>query len=341
MNRTTGGKPFPNPGKHRRIQTRMSQAARLTGCLLPWLVLAASAQAQDGRREAFRFLEMASGGRLAALGGNHAALLSPDAGSVLSNPAFLIASESEEIGIQTSRLPAGITRAGADWVNPFRPAAGREGRRPHTYLGVRSVLYGAMDRLDETGEADGTFRSFDSQWSVGAAVPLGGGWAVGAGGSLVVSSYGEWTSSAYSLSAGTSWTAPGGDLSGGLVIRNLGGNLSSWTDVREPLPFRVALGIAHKPAYFPARLHLTAAENADGRLDPDILAGAEFLFSEQFQFRLGFHSGVHNDLKTASRLDMSGVQAGIGLRIRDIRIDLSRTSWGRLGGILHIGVQGL
>lgn len=354
MNRKTGGSPFPNCVNSRPDRRRSLRPARRAGVegwlgglrLAVWAFLIVGpvwvpSQAQESRRESFRFLDMAASGRLAALGGNHAAMLTPDPGSALSNPAFLATTDGVGVGIQTGRLPAGITQAGAEWINPVGRRPGAEDRELRTLVAVRSVLYGEMDRLDAQGATEGTFRSFDSQWTAAAAMPLGGGWAAGASASVILSSYGGWNSSAYALTGGVSWTDADGTLTAGLAVRNLGGQFSAWDDVREALPLRIALGLAHKPQYFPARLHITAVENGWGRIDPDLLGGAEFLFSDSFHVRLGFHSGLHNELKTASRLDLAGVQGGIGLRIRDLRIDLSRTSWGRLGGILQVGVQGL
>jgi hypothetical protein len=296
---------------------------------LAWMAPTASAQNRE-TREVFRFMEMHSGTRLGALGGNHVAMIDPDAGSVWANPALL--SPGRSAGLSTSRLPGRVTASGVYLRDPLTlPVA--------TLAGVRSVMYGEMERLDEDGESLGTFRSFDMEWTAAAAAPLTARWTAGVKVSALLSSYGGYRSSAMAVSAGLHWLSASGTTGAGLVLRNAGTQLSSFRGVDEPLPLRAAIGVTHKPAYFPARLMATVTDDLSGRLRPDWMAGSEFLFSDAFRFRLGYNHALNSSLRSADRLDLSGVHFGIGLRFSGYNLDISRVSWGQLGGVLQLGLE--
>lgn len=330
----------------------------LCGVFLCW---SGQSLAQDGRKVGFRFLESVSDARLSALGGHHAALLDVHSGAYRSNPAFLadfLLSEAENpkiagnpasknpsftirpespwaAGLTSGRLPAGITLAGVHYQKAFSIQ-----QQPVMFLtGIHSLLYGKMDLRTETGETLGEFRSHDLEWSVAGATRLTRQISAGATFSLLASQYDQYRSSALSFRAGLYWISAQEQTALGLVIRNAGVQLTEYLSLREDLPVRISVGITHKPAYFPARLMATVVDDLYGDFRPDWLAGVEFLLGDPVRFRLGYNHRTHSDLKSASRIDLAGVQTGIGIAVKEWNIDLSRSSWGRLGGVFQIGVS--
>lgn len=329
------------------------------------LLLASDGLAQEGRKEGFRFLETVSDVRLSALGGHHAALLDIHGGAYRSNPAFLadlltLPSENSEnssgiakngskdqnvfkmspdsplsAGLTSGRLPAGITLAGVHVQKAFTIQ-----HQPVMLLtGVHSLLYGKMDLRSENGEILGEFRSHDLEWSVGGATRLSDRLSAGITLSVLGSQYDQYRSSALAIRAGLYWASANRQTALGLVMRNAGVQLSEYLSVSEDLPLRVSVGITHKPTYFPARLMATLVEDLHDEFRPDWLTGAEFLLGDAVRFRLGYNHRTHADLKSTSRIDLSGVQTGIGVSIKEWTLDLSRSSWGRLGGIFQIGIS--
>lgn len=321
--------------------------------------------AQDGRKEAFRFVETPSDARLSALGGHHAAILQIHSGAYRSNPAFIAdglkwkdsgenpgvratgESKSTSIkpsswlksdwsaGLSTGTLPAGITLAGIHAQKSIEI----QGQSVMLLSGIHGLLYGEMDRRAESGEIMGSFRSHDLEWSLAGATRLTERISFGLTASLLASQYDEYRSSALSLKAGLYWKSAQDQTAVGVVLRNAGWQMARYLSVKESLPVRFSVGITHKPTYFPARLMATWVDDLHANFKPDWLIGTEFLLGDPVRFRLGYNHRTHTDLKSASRIDLSGVQAGLGITVKEWTIDLSRSSWGRLGGVFQIGIS--
>ncbi len=322
-NRNILAKPFMRTGR----------AILIAGGVL--LLLIEQGSAQNSRKEAFRFLETVSDARLSALGGHHVALLDVYSGSYRSNPAFLASYSPGSAGLSSGRLPAGITLAGVHYQKAFSI----QGQGVNLLTGVHSLLYGKMDLRSETGETLGEFRSHDLEWSIAGATRLTDRLSVGTTVSLLGSQYDQYRSSALSIRAGLYWLSETEQTALGAVIRNAGFQMSEYLSVKEQLPLRISVGITHKPAYFPARLMVTVVDDGYGDFRPDWLSGIEFLLGDPVRFRLGYNYRTHSDLKSDSRIDLSGVQTGLGIQVKEWTIDLSRSSWGRLGGIFQIGIS--
>lgn len=285
-------------------------------------------------REGFHFLNLTSGGRMSGLGGYHAAFLQAGLPESVSNPAFIAFQDSLSVHLSVSRHPGGLTSAHSAASGTLR--SGHIG-----YLSVRSLGYGELEKRDERGTSLGEFRAMDAQLTAGTGVHLSTQWSAGGTVSLIHSGYGEYRSSAIAVSGGLLWMDRPGRTAAGLTIRNVGSALQGFTpsSAREDLPLRWALGLTHKPEYVGVRLHLTLEGDQHTPLRPDVLAGTEFLFSDSFRLRIGYHSGIHRTLKLDSRLDVSGLHFGFGLRTETFRLDLARMSWGQLGGITQLAVS--
>lgn len=299
-------------------------------------------QAQDGRKEAFRFVEVPSDARLSALGGHHVAILQIHSGAYRSNPAFITESLNPnetgnkwKAGLSTGTLPAGIVLTGAYFQKPFVI----QGQPVMLLTGIHGLLYGEMDRRTESGETIGAFRSHDLEWSVAGATRLSDNVSIGLSASLFASQYDEYRSSAFAFKGGLYWKSTQEQTAIGVVIRNAGWQMARYLSEKESLPVRFSIGITHKPTYFPARLMATLIDDLHAEFSPDWLAGIEFLLGDAVRFRLGYNHRTHTDLKSASRIDLSGVQTGLGISVKEWTIDLSRSSWGRLGGVFQIGIS--
>lgn len=290
----------------------------------------ASGQVTDG----FHFLNLSPGGRISGLGGYHSAFLQGGIAEAASNPAYLAFTDSLALHFSVSRHPGGLTATHNSVAG--RLPSGRVG-----YLALRSLGYGELERRDESGVLLGGTRALDAEVVAGTGFRLSDRWSAGVTASLIHANYAGYHSSAIAAHGGLLWRDAPGRTAIGLTVRNLGSALYGFTpeSKTEELPFRWAVGITHKPEYVGVRLMLTleGARPKDGL--GDILAGTEFLLSDNARVRIGYHSGIHRTLKLNSRLDFSGVHFGFGLRTGTFRLDLARTSWGQLGGITQLAIS--
>jgi hypothetical protein len=313
---------------------------------LLFLLIAPSAYAQTSGNTVFRFLDVPTNARMAALSGNHVALKDADLSLFQANPAYLNASSSRRFSISYINFLADANYAFANTAYHL-DGIGTIG------LGIRYAGYGEFDRLDENNVQSGTFRPGDFAFTGAISRAVFPNIQAGASVDWIYSRIDEFTSSALTLNTGLLYRNPDNDLTLGFTIRNLGTQLSTFNGEYEPLPLDISLGMSHKPANFPVRMNvllrqLNKWEQPIGSDEGDpgfgtnffrhLVLGGEIDFSENLAFRMGYNQLQHEELSTRSNFDFAGVGLGLGIKFNKFMIDFSRSSFSELGGIFQISV---
>lgn len=304
--------------------------------LLALAAVAPPARSQATGAGAFSLAATDATPRGAALAGAVSAGGRPDAGAWLYNPALLSPDLSGRFTAQVSNLPSSVAGGGFGYARSFAGLG-------EAAVVVRFLGWGEMDRTSTDGAPAGTFTARELALTVTAARRLRPNLRAGASLHALRSTIDAYGASAASLDAGLAWSAVERGLSAGVSVHHAGLVLSSLGATRDELPFDVRLGVAKRLRHMPLLLSATAygffsdAPLPDGGPAGDafshLLLGAEFQFSDAFQVRLGYDHRLHEALKIKSRLDFAGVGVGIGMRVRGIRVDWSRSSWSSLGSV--------
>lgn len=316
-------------------------ASRIPFFLVPLLFLvSASASAQ-----VYSFLNLPASPRSAALGGAPVSVPDATISMVNSNPAYLNQTHhrqvSTNIGRQVGDVSLGFVSLAYD-----APNIGTFG------TSIRYASYGSLTNRDAGGLAYGTFHAYDLATSLLFSTDVGPSLRYGLSLDFIQSDYHHTSSTAWAVSAGLLYSLPDANGTLGFSILNAGRQLTSFNGVDEDLPLDVRLGYSRKLLYLPLRLNFTAHHLHDWEIATaqdiekptfaqhalrHLEIGGEFLFSDSFHFRIGYNHLRHEQLKTTNRIDLSGVGIGVGLRLKGIRIDMSRTSQSVVGPLLHIG----
>lgn len=305
-----------------------------------------STSAQNGISSAYRFLNIPVSAKAASLGGAPVSLRLADPSHMHINPAFLSEASSGEVAVSFARMLSDVDYAFASTAYHIENI-GTFG------VGIRFINYGEFDHIDANGNDLGTFRAIDSAiklaYSRSYAEILRYGVAV----DYIYSSYESYTSTGVAFSGGLHLSLPD-DMTVGLSFFNLGTQLSTYDGVREDLPFDLRLGVSRKLLYLPLRLHFTAHSlhkwNMDSLNDTEdpgfvqhlmrhLTIGGEFLFSENFNLRIGYDHFLNNDLKADRRLDLVGFGFGVGINVRGVGVDIARRSYSEMGHLLQIGIR--
>ncbi len=307
----------------------------------------ASVTAQYSDHTVFRFLNVPVSARAAALGGNNPALFKADPVHFQLNPAYLGSPVERSVAV-------GYTNHLYDINTGFANTAFRIGEVGNLGVGLRYTGYGEFGRMDETGAEDGTFRAYDMALSTGLGRMVGTAFSYGVSMDLILSSYGEFRSSGVGFNGGFRYEEPDGNLVVAGSFHHIGTQIATYNGRREPLPSDVRLGISLKPEYVPVRLSFlmhglnqwdqTVPSDAQPpslltNLARHLALGTEFVFSENFNGRLGYNHYAHEAYKSDDGFDFAGLSFGFGIVVKRLTIDFSRNSLSDLGGTYQLGLR--
>lgn len=303
--------------------------------------------AQSNTSSIFRFLEMTPTARSAGLGGNHIGMFNGDFSLMYLNPAYINARN-------TGSISASYINFLADANMGFTSGAYDIDRIGTFGLGIRFVGYGEFDHLDENGNELGNFSANDVAVTGAYSTAVTARLQAGAALDFIHSSYANFKSSALSVSAGLFYQDSTSNFSAGISIRNLGAQLSTFEDRKEPLPLDVSVGFSKKPEAFPFQINVTfrqlnkwdlrtfgESEKPEplANLFRHILIGGEADIGENLELRLGYDHYLHEQTKTGQTVDLAGIAFGVGFDIKNTTFDVSRSSYSKLGGITRLSIK--
>lgn len=295
----------------------------------------------------YRFLNIPSSPRMAALGGSNAALPRANVSQFFVNPAYLSQSSHGELSASYLNHIADINMGFASTAWNIRDY-GMLG------VGVRYMNYGDITHTNASGENLGSINTHDMAFNVGFGHQYTENLHIGGAFQFIHSSYHEYRSSGLALSAGIFYDFLDDLTWAGLTVNNLGTQLSYYDETKESLPIDLRASVTRKLQYLPVRISATAhslnrwkmiSYNDDDSPDftdnllRHLIGGAEFVFTENFHFRLGYNHYLHEETKSDSRIDFGGFSYGIGINIKGFQFDISRNSYSDIGKLTQLGIQ--
>ena len=324
--------------------------------LIVSLFLGLNAEAQIGGNYAYSFLEKPISSRVAALGGNTAAIRDGDINLALVNPSLI-----------NGTMSGGISLAYVDFFDDINYGFAQYG---HTFEKAGSFVatmqyynYGTFDYADEAGNVSGTFTASDAALTIGWGRELDSSFSIGAAGKLIYSHYESYASFGFAVDvAGSYRTKSGWDMS--LIARNIGMQLTTYVSgSRDPLPFDLQYVITKRLDHVPFRfsfiydhiekwnLYYEDPTNPSGGVDPvtgnpvyktgvakfgdnlmrHIIFGGEFYIGKNLILRGGYNYRRRQELKMNDKLGMVGFSWGIGIRVYKFKINYSRATYHLVG----------
>jgi hypothetical protein len=313
--------------------------------LLLGLLLVATVQlacAQLGGRSVFRFLDVPTHARLAALGGVNVSAGLEDVNAVSANPALMHGKTNNHLGLTHLNYLADVSQNNLYYT--FE--SNRWGRNA---LGVQYLDYGSFTQTDETGLEEGSFRVRDYALSLSHAATIEP-FTLGATAKIAVSSIAGDQAVAALVDLGGTFKHPERDFVVGLAIRNLGVMLKPYDNgEREDMPLDIQLGMSYKPEHAPFRLSLTAHQLQRFDivyLDPDqpgtinenneevkeektfgdklarhFVVGGEFILGPGFQVRAGYNHLRRKELVVENVGGMAGFSFGASVKVHAFRFE--------------------
>lgn len=325
------------------------------------LLLSIPARAQKGGESTYSFLGLANSAKVAALGGEVVSLMDNDLNMVYHNPALLTPDMHSHMALNYVNYFSGVNFGYAAYSHH------REGWGSFA-AGIHYVNYGTFDQTDEFGEVLGTFRASDYALNLSYARPVIDTFLT-AGISLkpIFSSLEQYNSFGIAVDLGITYHNPRTLTTLGLVARNAGFQITSYSGTRESLPFELQAGITQGLAHAPFRFNITyqhlerwdltyttlGQDNVNltdleteqsgfdifgDKLMRHLVFGVEFLIKERFHLDLGYNYKRRQEMKVNERPGLVGLSWGFGFRVSKFHISYGRASYHLAGGTNHFSL---
>jgi len=330
----------------------------VTGLLLLFLQVG---WAQKGGESTYSFLGLTNAARVAALGGEVVSLSDGDINLVYHNPALLTFEMHNNLTLNYVNYFAGVNYGYAAYGYSLEGIG-------NFAAGIHYVNYGTFDRTDELGEIQGTFRASEYAMNLFySRTFLDTLLSVGINLKPIFSSLEQYTSFGLAVDLGATYFLPNSLTTFGLVVKNIGTQITTYTGRRESLPFEIQAGItqglAHAPFLFSVTLQnlerwdltytvhdednaLFPGSNSErsgfdifgDRLMRHVVFGTEFILGDNFHIDAGFNYKRRKEMMVNSHPGMVGFSMGFGFRVSKFHFSYGRASYHLAGGTNHFSL---
>lgn len=309
------------------------------------LICGGSISAQMGGRSTFQVLEFNNSARVEALGGYLLGIKDEDANLGQVNPALLNPQMHGQLNLNYINYFADANFGYTSYTKHFSDIG--------TFnAALLYADYGRFEYADVNGDRNGsTFGARDLVLSVGYGRPLSSKWSIGGQIKGVGSFYESYSAYGVALDLGTAYIDTAKGLGIGLIIKNGGIQLKSYTPQnRERLPLNAAIGLSKKLKHAPFRFTFTYDhlerwnlvyfdDSNTTEVDPltgetteikppgmftkfmyHMTIGTELLLGKNLHIRLGYNHMQRQTLKVGAKPGMTGFSMGIGLKVKSIHL---------------------
>jgi len=206
---------------------------------------------QKGGEATYSFLGLTNSARVAALGGKNVTIYDDDLNLAFHNPALLTPGMHMDLSLNYVNYFAGVNFGYASYACSFESVG-------NFAAGMHYINYGQFNRTDEFGETDGTFSA--SEYALNLMYSrsfLDTILTVGVNLKPIFSTLEQYTSYGLAMDIGAIYHNPRSHTTVGLVFKNVGLQITSYTATREKLPFEIQAGVSQRLVHAPFRFNIT------------------------------------------------------------------------------------
>lgn len=321
-------------------------------------LITAGSFGQLGGTSTYGFLSLNAGARTAALSGSIVAANEANLSMVSENPAFLEPSMGNQLSLSYVNYFSDINFGQAAYAWSTQKTGTFSAR-------IFYLNYGDFIEANEYGEITGSFQAAEYNLGLSWGIQLDSAFTAGLSIKPVYSVFERYTSWGIAGDAALLYRPPGKLFSAGIVARNIGTQLTTYdSPLKEPIPFELIAGFNYKIKYAPFNIFLNLQHLEKYNLDiiqpGDVVdpatgekvyagkfqevalksldhvgLGVEFIPGTAINFRLGYNFRRRAELKPTTRNSASGMSFGLGLNLKNFRIDYSLASY-HVSGASHL-----
>lgn len=329
---------------------------KLTVNIILLSLLTRGLSSQTGGDNVYEFLNLTHSGLIASLGGANVSLADKNLNLAYHNPALLSSEMDKSLALNYVNYLAGINY-GLAMYSVSAPGTGNFAG------GITYLNYGSFTEADPSGNITGSFSASEYAFSIIYSREIDSTFTAGINFKPVLSHLEDYTSFGFAFDLGASWHNLKNLLSAGLVIRNIGYQVTTYAgESRGKLPFEVMAGASVKLAHAPFRFSLTlrhlekfdltyqysgsSRENDDnlsgsGFLENamrHVIVGTEIIPHKNFYLSLGYNYQRRRELQTEAKVSGIGFSWGFGINTSLLSLEFGRASYHLAGSSNHISL---
>jgi hypothetical protein len=309
---------------------------------------------QTGGDNIYEFLNLTHSGRISSLGGSNVSLTGINLNFAYNNPALLNAKMDNSLALDYSNYFAGINYGLAMYSRSLQKSGSIAG-------GITYLNYGSFTEADVSGNITGSFSASETAFSIIYSHEIDSMFSIGIDFKPVFSHLENYSSFGFAFDIGASWHNRRNLLSAGLVIRNLGCQVTTYAgEGRGNLPLEVLAGVSARLAHAPFRFSLTLrhlekydlayqyiqSEQGPGEESSEflenmmkhVIIGAEIIPHKNFYLGLGYNHQRRSELQTDSKVAGTGFTWGFGVNTSMLDIEFGRASYHLAGSSNHVSL---
>lgn len=320
---------------------------------------------QIGGHHTYDFLGLSSSARTTALGSSQIATYDGDVNLALQSPSLINDQMHQALGVNHSLHLADISYGFSAFGYHLK------GINITGILGVTYLDYGDFVRADEFGNRIGEFSGRSLAITAGAGKRLNERISVGANIKWVTSTMDRYSSNGIGLDVGITYQNEEKQTVTTFVARNIGFQLASFNEEREPFPLDIQIGSSRRLKYLPLRISVILHDlqewniRSDG-LDDDepffidqpvgepsaisraidnffhhVILGGEFLIgqNEVVRLRFSYNHQLKKELAVSGFRSFNGFGFGFGFKVKKISFDYGFGGYHLAGGMNHLSLS--
>jgi hypothetical protein len=313
------------------------------------------AYSQTGGDNVYEFLNLTHSGLVSSLGGTNVSLPGNNLNLAYHNPALLNPGMNKSLALNYVNYFAGINYGLAMYSRSFAGTG-------NFAAGLTYLNYGSFTESDASGIITGSFNAAEYALSLIYSREIDSLFSIGINIKPVLSQLEKYTSFGFAIDLGASWHNKSNLFSAGLVIRNAGYQVTTYTgETHQKLPFEIQAGISQKLAHAPFRFSLTlrhlekfdltyqynvtsASETikvSSGFLENAMrhaILGVELIPHKNFYFSAGYNYQRRRELEIESKVSTVGFSWGFGINTSFLNIEFGRATYHLAGSSTNVSL---
>jgi len=295
---------------------------------------------QTGGDNVYEFLNLTRSALVASIGGTNVSLRNGDLNLVANNPSLLSAEMNKNLTLNYVNYLTGINYGMTMYSISF-PRAG------NFAAGITYLNYGTFKESDESGNITGSFTAAEYALSLIWSKEINTLFSAGISFSPILSHLEKYTSFGIAFDIGASWHSINKLTSAGVVIRNAGFQITTYTgEEKEDLPFEIQAGLSHHLKHAPLRFSITLRHLEKFDLTHDysskepenksefaenllrhFIAGVELIPHKNFYFSAGYNYQRRKELEVESNISTTGLSWGFGINTTYLNFEFGRAAF--------------
>jgi len=328
--------------------------SRRTEIISLFLLLSVSGFSQTGGNNVYGFLNLTHSALVSSLGGSNVSLTGRNLNLAWNNPALLDSEMDRSLALNYVNYFAGINYGLAIYSRSLNGGGNVAG-------GITYLNYGSFTEADASGNITGSFSASESALSVIYSRELDSMFSAGINFKPVISNLERYTSLGFAVDLGASWHNRQNLISAGIVLRNMGYQVTPYAgEPRSTPPFEVLAGLSARLRHAPFRFSLTIRHlekydltynYSESEGNPDktaseffenmfrhIVAGVEVIPHKNFYMSIGYNHQRRSELRTESRAGGTGFSWGFGINASTMTVEFGHASYHLAGASNNVSL---